>query len=140
MFFFLVLQLVDQSSTSFSLLSIPTLFLISDIIFFILPWLLLIFPMSLFYVGIVCCRLLVASIEFLVALTELLELPYNHYFELSVCLLRSTSFSTVSGDSSFPFSWGLFLCLLNLGESSCLFLLLKSICFYSLSLWYEFLC
>ena len=32
-------------------------------------------------------------------------------------LIASMSFSTLSGDSSFPFNWGLFLCLLILGKA-----------------------
>ena len=40
-------------------------------------------------------------------------------------LLYSVSYNTLSGDSSFPFEWGWFLCLPIFGDSSCLFLFLQ---------------
>ena len=63
-----------------------------------------------FHAGVDPSKFLVASLEFFVVLTELIEHPYNHYFEsMSGSLLASISFSTLSGDSSFLFNWGFFV-------------------------------
>ena len=50
-------------------------------------------------------------------------------------LLTSVSFSTLSGHPSFPFYWGLFLCLPILGNSFHLFLHIRLICLDFLSSW-----
>ena len=77
-------SLMIQSSISPNLLLIPsTVFFISDIVCFISSCLLLIASIS-FHAGVVLSKFLEAFLEFFEILTELLEHPYNHYFELDV--------------------------------------------------------
>ena len=91
-------------------------------------WFLFIVSMSFSHADVV-------PIKFLVALTSLGILITITLNSISDKLLASISFSSFSGDSSFLFNWGLFLCLHIFSDSFCLFLHSKLTSFDTLSLW-----